>query len=64
MIDELKAVGKHHEAPEGAVTTAVLDFELAMRYLQAAKMDSIAEHFEDLLWFDKYTTGNLETFTI
>jgi hypothetical protein len=61
LIKELYTVGKHHEAPEGALTSAVLDFELAVNNLQASKMDSIAQQFDDLLLFDQLTTINYQS---
>jgi len=60
LIEELRTVGHHHEAPEGALTSAVLDFGLAMKNLQEAKMDCLAQQFEDFLLFDEFTTTNFE----
>lgn len=64
MMKELRAVGMHHEAPEDATTTALLNFKLVMEKLQHGKINSIADEFGDLLMFDKFTANeDLETTT-
>jgi len=60
LIEELRTVGHHHEAPEGALTSALLDFELAMKNLQEAKMDCLSQQFEDFMLFEEFTTTNFE----
>jgi hypothetical protein len=60
LIEEIRVAGKHHDSPEESLTSAVLDFELAMKNLQQAKMDSIAKHFEELLMFEEFTNSKSE----
>jgi hypothetical protein len=53
LMETMREVGRHHEAPEEALTTALLDFELAGRNLSKARMDFIGASFDDVVMFDE-----------
>ena len=57
-MEELSAIGKHHEAPSQLLTGAVMDFKLAMENLQDAKIDAIANQFDNLVLLDDFTNYN------
>ena len=47
-MDELRAAGQHHRAPEEAINTAIFDFDLAMDSdLRNAKIDALGSRSED-----------------
>jgi hypothetical protein len=64
MMDELRAVGKHHQAPERAVTTALFDFELAMKNQQGADVITIAKQFDDLVILGELIRDDLDETTV
>jgi hypothetical protein len=53
MTDEVRQLGRHHNTPEAAIATAVLDYNLAMSDPRRARMDVIASRFEELVMFDE-----------
>ncbi|KAH7303400.1 hypothetical protein B0I35DRAFT_364970, partial [Stachybotrys elegans] len=48
MIEELRMVGLHHEAPENAFLTAIVDYDMATKALEDSKMDVMARDFGSL----------------
>ncbi|EJP69166.1 nitrate assimilation regulatory protein nirA [Beauveria bassiana ARSEF 2860] len=59
MMQEIRAVGKHHMASDEAVVRGLLDFDLATRSLQEAQIVAMAQRFDELLLFNDLTTGDL-----
>ncbi|KAM3490673.1 hypothetical protein MY3957_006078 [Beauveria namnaoensis] len=59
MMQEIRAVGKHHMASDEAVIQGLLDFDLATRSLQEAQIVAMAQRFDELLLFNDLTTGDL-----
>jgi hypothetical protein len=59
MMDEISRVGKHHVASDEAVISGLIDFDLATRSINDAKMVTLARQFDELLMFDELTTGDL-----
>jgi hypothetical protein len=49
MIEDLRAVGMHHEAPETAYLTAIVNYDMATKDLEKSRMDIIASNFPHLL---------------
>lgn len=54
MADEVRQMGQHHNTPEAAIASAVLDLNLAMSDPDRAKMNVIASRFEELIMFDEF----------
>jgi hypothetical protein len=61
MMEAIRDVGKHHDGSNEVVSTAVLDFDLALKNLQAAKMDSFAKQFDELVLFGELTVTDYES---
>jgi hypothetical protein len=59
MMDEISRVGKHHVASDEAVISGLIDFDLATRSINDAKMVTLARQFDELLMFDELTTGDM-----
>jgi hypothetical protein len=59
MMEDFLMRGKHHEAPEESVTSAVIDFELALSNPQEATLDVIAKKFDELITFHDLTDDAL-----
>jgi hypothetical protein len=63
MMEEISAVGKHHVASDEAVISGLLDFDLATKNLQEAQIVAFARRFDELILFDEFTTGDLDSKT-
>jgi hypothetical protein len=61
MMEEISAVGKHHVASDEAVISGLLDFDLATENLQEAQIVAFARRFDELILFDEFTTGALDS---
>jgi hypothetical protein len=48
MLDEARAAGLHHEAPEHAFLTAIAEYEMAAKGCKDVKLDVIAKEFTDM----------------
>lgn len=59
MMEELSSVGRHHEAPEATISSALIDLELTMEHPENANIDAIARRFDELVIFDDFVDGNL-----
>jgi hypothetical protein len=61
MMEEVRAAGKHHEAPDTVVTCCTLDFDQAMISQETSGVDHFAEQFEEQLMFNELTTQDPKT---
>jgi hypothetical protein len=61
MMAEIRAAGRHLEAPGTPVVYAVIDFEGAMNNLETSKADNLAEQFDEQLVLTDLTTQNPDT---
>ncbi|CAO2658120.1 Nn.00g073800.m01.CDS01 [Neocucurbitaria sp. VM-36] len=57
MMVEFQGYGEHHKAAEGVLTDSVLDFQAAIENRGDARVDQLAEKFDELVMFDEFTTG-------
>ncbi|KAL4727864.1 hypothetical protein ACLX1H_004555 [Fusarium chlamydosporum] len=48
MVDELRAVGMHHDEPESAINTAIADHQMAAKRFEDSKVEAMAREFSDL----------------
>ena|SRR3569833_205844 len=62
LMTELLHRGVHHKVPGHAVSSIIMDFDLAVMDPEIARVKAIAERFEELALHDEFTTGiyNLE----
>jgi hypothetical protein len=62
IVDEVRLMGRHHTAAEEGMTSAMLDFELAMSTSQPPKanVEALANRFEELLLFSELITEDYE----
>jgi len=55
MMEQIRAAGRYHKAPDTVITYCILDFELAMDNLETSGIDHLADQFEEQLVFNELT---------
>lgn len=53
MMDELRLSGRHHNAAQGVISSALLDFGGALSDPDQARADALAQRFEELVLFEE-----------
>jgi hypothetical protein len=59
MVEEISRVRKHYVALDKAVISRLINFNLAIRSINNAKIVTLARQFNELLMFNELTTGDL-----
>lgn len=58
LMDEVKQSGQHHDgALDEAMLTCIVDFDLAMTDPEDAKVNTVAQRYEELAIFDTFIEG-------
>jgi hypothetical protein len=57
LMTELLRRGVHHKVPEQAMSSIVIDYDLAEGNLEVARVKVLAERFDELALYDEFTTG-------
>jgi hypothetical protein len=60
MLEEFRNNGRHHDTPEDAVTSSILDFRRAVSNRQDAQIDALSKRFDELVTFYDFTSGEFE----
>lgn len=55
MLDELRKAGLHYKASEAAMSSAVLDFDLALAGKENARVEALATQFDELVSLHEFT---------
>lgn len=56
MLDELRKAGLHYNASEAAISSAVLDFDLALAGKEKSNVEALVTQFDELVSLREFTT--------
>lgn len=60
MMEEFRIMGRHHNTPEDAVTSAILDLGLAISNPQDATMEAVSKQFDELIMFEELISKDVD----
>lgn len=55
MLRELRMAGLHYDASEAAISSAILDFDLALAGKESARVEALATQFDELVSLHEFT---------